>query len=314
MGGEIGVNSVWGEGSEFWFTLWLAVLPSQAESPSVSKIKSLRALVIDSNTRHADAVVESLSQWSIQSCAAHSTEEALHLVSTEAPFQFILIQSSGAPSELRAFIRKLHDKMKDMPKPFLIRMLPLGQLKDVHHDHRDIFDASVTAPLRSQDMLETLIQSGNPDRNNSIGSVSKVESARLEVKANHQTKILLVEDNTTNQMVAKQLLKRAGFSPDLAANGAEAIHMLSEKAYDVVLMDIQMPVMDGIEATRRIRDGRDEVRNPEIPIIAITAHSMKGDREYFLSVGMNDYISKPIDAEHLAKTLSKWIPASIPNL
>ena len=314
MGGEIGVNSVWGEGSEFWFTLWLAVLPSQAESPSVSKIKSLRALVIDSNTRHADAVVESLSQWSIQSCAAHSTEEALHLVSTEAPFQFILIQSSGAPSELRAFIRKLHDKMKDMPKPFLIRMLPLGQLKDVHHDHRDIFDASVTVPLRSQDILETLIQSRNPDRKNSVGTVSKVESARLEVKANHQTKILLVEDNTTNQMVAKQLLKRAGFSPDLAANGEEAIHMLSEKTYDVVLMDIQMPVMDGIEATRRIRDGRDEVRNPEIPIIAITAHSMKGDREYFLSVGMNDYISKPIDAEHLAKTLSKWIPASIPNL
>ena len=122
-----------------------------------------------------------------------------------------------------------------------------------------------------------------------------------------KTKVLLVEDNITNQQVAAAMLKKMGMRVDAVADGAEAVRTLRDISYDIVLMDVQMPVMDGFEATRKIRDPKTKVLDHDIPIIAMTAHAMEGDKERCLSAGMNDYIPKPVSLQNLAQTLDKWI-------
>jgi CheY-like chemotaxis protein/HPt (histidine-containing phosphotransfer) domain-containing protein len=120
--------------------------------------------------------------------------------------------------------------------------------------------------------------------------------------------ILLAEDNITNQQVALGILKRLGLRADAVADGTEAIRSLETTPYDLVLMDVQMPEMDGFEATRRIRDPRSAVLNHRIPIVAMTAHAMQGDRERCLEAGMDDYVTKPISPQALAEALDRWLP------
>lgn len=119
--------------------------------------------------------------------------------------------------------------------------------------------------------------------------------------------ILLVEDNLVNQLVATTLLTRAGYQVEKANNGQEAVEMNTNKTFDLILMDYQMPVMDGLEATRRIREYEEQTGLKRTPIIAMTANAMKGDKEICLEVGMDDYIAKPIDSALLFETLKKWL-------
>ena len=122
----------------------------------------------------------------------------------------------------------------------------------------------------------------------------------------------MAEDNPTNQAVAVAMLKRLGYRVEAVANGGEAIKALSEIPYDLVLMDCQMPEIDGYEATRWIRSGDSGARNPDIPIIAMTAHAMTGDRERCLAAGMNDYLSKPVQPKGLEQTLARWLVSRLP--
>jgi len=120
-------------------------------------------------------------------------------------------------------------------------------------------------------------------------------------------RILVVEDNLTNQLVAAGILKKMGFEASVAGNGEEALKALAEGAYDLVLMDVEMPVMDGFETTRRIRDPISAVRNRSIPIIAMTACAMQGDRKRCLEAGMDDYITKPVSPRALLEALMRWL-------
>ena len=126
-------------------------------------------------------------------------------------------------------------------------------------------------------------------------------------RANSQARILVAEDNLTNQEVAVAMLKKLGYRADLVGNGVEALQALREADYDVVLMDCEMPEMDGYEATRRIRERRTGTRNPHIPIIALTADAMSGDRDKCLQAGMSDYLAKPVEPRQLADVLEKWL-------
>jgi CheY-like chemotaxis protein/HPt (histidine-containing phosphotransfer) domain-containing protein len=130
----------------------------------------------------------------------------------------------------------------------------------------------------------------------------------MNMFAGREACILLVEDNITNQQVALGILKKLGLRAEALANGAEALKALETIPYDLVLMDVQMPVMDGLEATRQIRDPQSPVSNHQIPIIAMTAHAMQGDRDKCLEVGMDDYVSKPVSPQALAEVLEKWLP------
>ena len=126
--------------------------------------------------------------------------------------------------------------------------------------------------------------------------------------AHRKARILLAEDNITNQQVAQGILKKLGLSADVVANGREAIDALKTLPYDIVLMDVQMPVMDGLEATRQIRNHRSAITNRSIPIIAMTAHAMLGDKENCIEAGMDDYVTKPVSPRTLAEALEKWLP------
>lgn len=136
-----------------------------------------------------------------------------------------------------------------------------------------------------------------------------LESNSAKNKCHRDIRILLVEDNDINQMVVVRLLEDFGLKPDVAENGLEALKMMSATGYDLVLMDIQMPVMDGYEATTRIRDLQSGVRNHDLPIIAMTANAMQGDQEKCLQTGMSDYIAKPVDSQELIIKLKHWLPS-----
>jgi CheY-like chemotaxis protein/HPt (histidine-containing phosphotransfer) domain-containing protein len=131
--------------------------------------------------------------------------------------------------------------------------------------------------------------------------------------AGYSVRILLAEDNITNQQVAIGILKKMGLHADAVANGAEAVKSLETIPYDLVLMDVQMPEMDGFEATRYIRDLQSAVLNHTVPIIAMTAYALRGDRERCLEAGMNDYIAKPVSPQALAEALDKWLPIKTMN-
>ncbi len=173
------------------------------------------------------------------------------------------------------------------------------------------FSACLTKPLR---------QSGLFDRLAAILVGKKIPQPRRPVAARQEpretphgaARILLAEDNIVNQHVALSMLKKLGLYADAVADGAEVVKALETIPYHLVLMDVQMPVMDGLEATRRIRDPRSAVLNRRIPIVAMTADAMQGDREKCLTTGMNDYLSKPVDPQVLASVLQKWLPKSSP--
>lgn len=163
--------------------------------------------------------------------------------------------------------------------------------------------ACLTKPVRQNELLETLsiILGGGSPKSAPEPATSVQERRRFK------SRILLVEDNFVNQQVAMGLLKKMGLSADLAEDGVMAVDALKKISYDLVLMDVQMPNMDGFEATKMIRNPLTGVRDPNVVIIAMTANAMKGDREDCLKAGMNDYISKPVSMRNLADTLEKWL-------
>jgi CheY-like chemotaxis protein/HPt (histidine-containing phosphotransfer) domain-containing protein len=168
------------------------------------------------------------------------------------------------------------------------------------------FTACMTKPVRPSELFKHLTAAltggENTDKSHSAPQHEQVMQFR-----SGPVRILLAEDNITNQQVAVGLLKKLGFRVDAVANGLEAVMALEDIAYDLVLMDIQMPEMDGLEATKKIRTSK-SVLNPNLPIIAMTAHAMQGDRENCLLAGMNDYISKPVSPKVLAEKIDQWLP------
>jgi CheY-like chemotaxis protein/HPt (histidine-containing phosphotransfer) domain-containing protein len=182
----------------------------------------------------------------------------------------------------------------------------LGQWPDTEQLERSYFEAYLTKPVRQSELFDKLSSLLPTDRKRQEQSSNANENVAPQRHTNN-VKILLAEDNVVNQKVAQSMLKKLGLRTDIVANGAEALKALEMIPYDLVLMDVQMPEMDGLAATRLIRYSGSAVLNKDVPIIAMTAHAMKGDRERFIESGMNDYISKPVSMEALKRVLDKWL-------
>lgn len=165
-----------------------------------------------------------------------------------------------------------------------------------------------TAVFKKQAKKEPYTKSAILPKENLVGiGAAGSDRGASRLPAPQQVRVLLAEDNTVNQAVAQAMLAKIGYRVTLVANGREALQALKDADFDLVLMDCEMPEMDGYEATRRIRDSRAKTRNPQIPIIAVTADAMSGDREKCLQAGMSDYIAKPVELPNLASTLTKWL-------
>jgi len=330
MGGEIGVVSEEGRGSEFWFTAKLARQAGGArtENAPVADLMDVRALIVDDNATNREILMKQMSAWGMRPSEVDNGPAALEaLVQADRDgdlFRMAVIDMQMPEMDGETLGRKIKaDERIAATRMVMLTSLGVrgdaGRLKDAG------FAAYATKPIRQQELRTILcLTLGGQDQGEILPQMIVTRHKASEAKrrfAGRKVRILLVEDNITNQQVALGILKTLGLRADAVANGVEALKALETLPYDLVLMDVQMPVMDGIAATRKIRGWQYETealagpgmsgytsRAAGIPIIAMTAHAMQGDRERCLAAGMNDYISKPVSLKRLAETLEKWLP------
>ncbi len=312
MQGDIGVDSTEGHGSTFWFT---AILEKQVnelarEPAQTVKIQGQRILVVDDNAVNRRILKEQLKSWNCLVEEAENGETALKLlhqfVAEGHPFRLAIVDMLMPEMDGKSLGRKI--KANPLTTDTILVMLTSAGKRGDAELLQDIgFSAYLTKPVKHYqlfDCISTVL--GMP-----LAIVKKpakpiVTRHTLSEEKKRSIRILLAEDNPVNQKVARKMLEKFGYYSDTVSNGFEAVKALTMIAYDMVLMDVVMPDMDGFEATIQIRNPLSKVINHHIPVIAMTAHAMKGDREKCLEVGMDDYISKPIKPEELLNVVEKW--------
>jgi two-component system sensor histidine kinase/response regulator len=303
MGGEVSVVSEHGKGSTFRFTarLYKAALPLR---PRVlrSDLQGRRVLVIDDNSPARTVIANLLSNMDLVADEAASGEEGIEMVRQAA--------EAGQPYEI-AFVDwqmpkidgiETCKRLQALPAspPHLVMVTAYGREEVLKKAEETGIENVLVKPVTSSTLFDTALSALSADSKTrgEVGTMPSFDSARTR-----GTRVLLVEDNEINQEVAIGQLEDAEVTVDLAENGESAVRMVQNNEYDLVLMDMQMPVMDGIEATRAIRA---DPRFDSLPIIAMTANAMAADRERCLEAGMNDHIAKPIDPEELFGVLLRW--------
>ncbi len=307
MDGHVGFESMPGKGSTFSFTLQLKYKENKTDAVarSLAELKGKRVLLLDSHLPSLNLMLERMERLNVLLESTSSIEsciKTMHSVAGTAN-AFDLLVVSWRLDDNDA-VSLLHDlaKIVEAPPPVLV----VSELTR-KEDKKRIMEAGaasiITRPVKQHDLLHCL---KDVFQLSHIGFPDTQEYGFDQVTQNVQLEginVLLIEDNQMNQVVAKKLMTNAGIHVDVANNGAEGVKCAQKDIYDVVLMDVQMPVMDGYEATRMLR--KDE-RFSELPIIAMTANAMKGDRERCLNSGMVDYLTKPIESRDLLSTIARW--------
>jgi signal transduction histidine kinase/DNA-binding response OmpR family regulator len=312
MGGTMWVESELGAGSTFRFTLDATSAPAPARAyldDLQPLLRGKRALIVDDNATNRRVLSLQLQAWHMLTQDTHSPLEALAWLreGTPAMAELDVVVLDMQMPELDGLataraIRALPAPAGDIPLVMLTSLGHQGAREESTH-----FAAFITKPVKPSALFDVLagIFAGRPTRVAPRKAGTDVVFDP-EMGLKHPLRILLAEDNATNQKLALQLLARMAYRADIANNGREVLEALTRQAYDVVLMDVQMPEIDGLEATRRLRSELPEARQPYV--IAMTANAMQGDRDMCLVAGMDDYVSKPIRVEQLVAALSRSGP------
>ncbi len=309
MGGKIWVESENNSGTTFSFTLELKKSSKNFLRPDSPEISSLKVLVIDENEVSGKMIQQQLHSWSIESYLAPNASQGIMALEKAhrggIPFQ-IAIFDTALPDLDGADMARTIKSNPDLEETSLILITPLGRRGDAKTYKSNGFSAYFTRPIRQSDLYDCLLMLTSKTGREEF-TPDLITQHSLNDNRNGKFLLLLVEDNIINQKVALGMLKKMGYRTDIVSDGYEAIKVLETTCYDLVFMDCQMPHMDGYEATEIIRDAKSNVIDHKVPIVAMTANAMTGDRQKCLDSGMTDYMSKPIRPEILSGILKKWL-------
>ncbi len=332
MGGEIGMESEPGKGSNFWFTVKVKQGYKGERSDDTREIdqtdfENLRVLIIDDNASNRIILKKMADNIGCLSNAVESGAAGLaelqRASDNKQPYRIVLVDMLMPEMDGKQTAQQIKQGSFTKPEVIILTSSVAGRLTTKELEAYNIA-RSLPKPVKSSSLFNTLIELVHGDKihqqkEKHIADRNIADTVVLDKEATpdrvvldkedtHSYRILLAEDNIINQKIERRMLEKMGYSVDVADNGLEAVEAICSINYDLILMDVQMPEMDGLEATRVIR--KKEVKgqnNANIPIIALTANAMKGDREKCLSVGMNDYVSKPIEKDELYRVLCKWL-------
>jgi PAS domain S-box-containing protein len=320
MGGEMGVTSEAGRGSEFWFTVRLdrcnELAAAPADSNTVDNLKGVSVLIVDDNATSREILAMQIASWGMRPTEAENGPWALQALyralDENEPFQIALIdmQMPGMDGEAVGRAIKADTRLANTQ---IVMLTLLGAQYRTERLKQIGFANCLNKPVRREQLCNVLTNALYGDESPGVGRVMDTAKRDADRKSaqpltNLNARILVAEDNSTNQQVALGILNKLGLRADAVADGAEAIKSLRSIPYDLVFMDLRMPVMDGLEATRRIRDPQSSVVNRDLPIIAMTANVQKSDQDRCLAAGMNGFVSKPISPQAVQAALEQWLP------
>lgn len=309
MGGEIGIESQLDYGSTFWFTVVLDVAEPRPSIFPTHDLYDEHILVVDGNASNREVFGEFLSAWKIPHEVVASGQSAMRIMyaalENNTPFSIALI-GMKIPGMNGIMLGDTIHNDRQLSSTRLALITAHGQRGDAKKMHDYGFSAYVSNPIHLLELYIVLLQLAGLKSNDSSEAMITRYTAR-EQQSKFDAKALVVDDNSTNQAVAQGMLAKFGLDVDIVNNGQEAVDQLTEFPYDLVFMDCHMPVMDGYTATQHIRDPQSSVQNHNIPIIAMTANAMQGDKEKCLASGMDDFIAKPVEFPKLRKILEHWL-------
>jgi signal transduction histidine kinase/FixJ family two-component response regulator len=310
MGGKMWAESVPGKGSTFHFTANLEAQPGArppAHANRLPRLADLKILVINQNPTSRNRLLKQCQDWGMVPQAPENPTKALELLAQGAVFDLALIDAHSNGSDNLQIATEIHKIPAASMMP-LVLLSPLGKGKPPQESSQIIFANSVYKPVKPAQLSAAFERAVlNPQM--SARAVESPKATKL-LSETFPMRILVVDDNTINQRVAVRILQQLGYQPEVAGNGREALNALDGKPFDFILMDVMMPELDGIEATRllRKRQANPAYKNYQsrIIVVAVTAHAMQGDREKCIAAGMDDYLSKPVRPKDVREKIEKW--------
>ena len=311
MGGDIWLESAEGKGSTFHFT---AIFGIQKERKSISEMKEVdlkgwRVLVVDDNDINRMILRKTLESWGMVVTEAQDGDECLkELDRTDGDqkgYKLLLVDCWMPKMDGMELVRRIRERAG--PKDHIIMMLSSVEEKGVKSRCNEWSIQYLLKPVRPSDLMDSIMRIvSRTQRIDESGRAKDEMSAKLKQEMPPDLKVLIGEDNPINRTLVQRLLEKVGVRPTLAENGLQVLTAAESGGYELILMDVQMPEMDGVEATKRIREFEGKT-GKHVHIIALTAHAMKGDMERFLAAGMDDYLSKPLKAELLYEKILKYV-------
>jgi len=304
MGGTLNAESRPGQGSTFSFTLdFERSIECIEQKPVLNKaLTNLRVLVVDDNASARKVLREMLESFSFKVTSVASGREALAQFERGGNYDLVLMDWQMPDMDGIETSRRIKSSKLLATLPTIIMVTAYGREEVMQQADQVKLEGFLVKPVNPSLLFDAIVRAFSDEKGSTTSNALLMQQQRI--KARLRGKVLLVEDHPINQQVARELLEGFGLVVGMASNGLEAIKAVFETEFDLVLMDIQMPEMDGFEATERIRA---EDRFANLPIIAMTAHALAGDRERCLEQGMNEHLSKPVSPDELFKTLSRWL-------